>query len=227
MRSASFIQGSVGQIFCVQWQPSISISGRAPFLIVPPFAEEMNKSRHVMAALGQALATCGHSAVCFDFYGTGDSEGEFAEANLAHWRRDIDCVVEAFAQSDLLNLVGLRAGALLAAEAAGRHNCGRLVLLQPLAEGRQLLNQIFRLRLASGISGGKQETTVELKHRMEEDGFLEVAGYAMSAQLAQDLDSFSRKQHPDRCGACSVAGIGGTSRQTANAAKYPLDRSVD
>ncbi len=199
VRSACFIQGSVGQIFCVQWYPSPRKPKLAPFVLVPPFGEEMNKSRHVMAALGRALAESGHPTVCFDPFGTGDSEGDFSEATLEHWRRDIDCVIDAFAHGRTVSLVGFRAGALLSAEAAVRHDCKRLVLIQPLAEGRQQLNQILRLRVAAGISGGARETTGGLNRKLEEDGFLEVAGYSISAELANGLGSLSLADNAPSC----------------------------
>lgn len=170
-----------------------------PFLIIPPFGEEMNKSRHVVAALAQVLAEIGHPAVVLDLFGTGDSEGDFSEATLDHWRRDIDCAIDAFSNGHTVSLVGIRAGALLAAEAAVRHECKSLLLIQPFAEGRQQLNQILRLRVAAGISGGARETTGELKRKLDEDGFLEVAGYSISAELANGLGSLSLANNTPSC----------------------------
>jgi hypothetical protein len=48
---------------------------------VPPFAEEMNKSRRMIAEVGRRLEGSGVGMLLVDLFGTGDSEGEFAQAD--------------------------------------------------------------------------------------------------------------------------------------------------
>ena len=72
-----------------------------------------------------------------------------------------------------------------------------LTLLHPLAEGRQQLTQMLRLRLAGGLMGeGKKETVAELRQRLEKGECIEIAGYGLSGQLARDLESLALKKTP-------------------------------
>lgn len=143
-----------------------------------------------MRAILQAIVSAGHSALMPDLYGTGDSEGDFADASIATWREDIDAVVKAIDGSGPLHVVALRAGSLLAVDAAQRHPVESLVLLQPIAEGRQQLNQWVRLRLAGGLVGSaKKETGGDLKQAWSRGEVIEIAGYGVSAAMATELES--------------------------------------
>ena len=55
MRSAFFLDGVAGSLFCIGTLHAHDQELRRKILIVPPFAEEMNKSRHVLAALSEGL----------------------------------------------------------------------------------------------------------------------------------------------------------------------------
>ncbi|MGB5199893.1 MAG: alpha/beta hydrolase, partial [Sedimenticolaceae bacterium] len=166
MREAFFLDGQAGRIFCTgvrhpsDWQEG----RRSAALICPPFAEEMNKARHVSAALCRALAQSGCDVLVPDLFGTGDSEGDFGDATLEVWRADIDAAIAHLDSPTSLHLIGLRAGALLAADAALRHQTKSLVLLHPQVDGRQQLTQFLRLRVAAGLMGdGEKESVSELR----------------------------------------------------------------
>ncbi len=192
MRSAFFLDGAAGRILCVGDIQSNGSQPQSAALIVAPFGEEMNKSRHVLAALARRLADAGYAVLLPDLYGTGDSEGDFSDATLAIWRSDIDKAIEALNASVPIDLIGLRAGALLAADAVSRHTVRSLNLLHPIADGRQQLTQLLRLRLAGGLLGGEQkETAAELKQRLADGETLEIAGYGISSTLAADLETLA------------------------------------
>ncbi len=87
---AEYIQGGQGLWLLTRWRAADSnVSNNTALLILPPFAEEMNCCRRVFASLAATLAgtpaaagTAADPATgidCFlpDFYGTGDSEGDF------------------------------------------------------------------------------------------------------------------------------------------------------
>ncbi len=194
MRSAFFLEGTAGGLFCTGFLHDQEKQPRRKFLIISPFAEELNKSRHVLAALCLALGEGGHDVLMPDLYGTGDSAGDFGEATLEIWRRDIDNSIAHLNPKDGLELIGLRAGALLAADAAERHPVQSLTLLHPVVEGRQQLTQMLRLRLAGGLTaGGKKETASQLRQRLAQGEGLEIAGYRLSGRLAADLEGLSLK----------------------------------
>lgn len=92
----------------------------------------------------------------------------------------------------MIGFWGLRLGALLAATAAakapGRYR--RLLLWQPVVEGRSLLTQFLRIRIARSIgSKGSSETTESLRARLSAGESVEVAGYELSAELGCAIDA--------------------------------------
>tara|TARA_B110000238_G_C16067394_1_gene413366 strand:- start:879 stop:1052 length:174 start_codon:yes stop_codon:yes gene_type:complete len=50
-------------------------------IFVPPFAEEMNRSKRMYVLFARLLADAGIKSICFDFAGTGDSSGEWSDFN--------------------------------------------------------------------------------------------------------------------------------------------------
>ncbi len=190
MRVARFIDGRAGRLFCVGALHAPGERKGTRFLLVPPFAEEMNKSRHVLAALCRRLADAGHDVLMPDLYGTGDSEGDFGDATLETWRSDLDTAITHLGGGEALGVVGLRSGALLATDLASRRTLASLTLLHPQTDGRQQLTQMLRLRLAAGLmGGGERETATQLRQRLAEGETLEIAGYRLSAELASGLES--------------------------------------
>ena len=86
-----------------------------------PFAEEMNKSRRMAALQSRALAAAGYDVLQIDLLGCGDSSGDFSDATWQGWKDDVVLAYNWLrTQSNApLTLWGLRAGCLLAANAAG------------------------------------------------------------------------------------------------------------
>jgi exosortase A-associated hydrolase 2 len=155
----------------------------------------MNKARHVLAAIVQGIARAGHQVLLPDLFGTGDSTGDFGDATIDIWRGDLDLAVAQMASAQPLDVVGLRFGALLAADLAARHPVRTLTLLQPLGDGRQQLTQMLRLRLAAGLmGGGTKETVSGLRQRLAEGETIEIAGYRLSGVLAAGLESLTLEQ---------------------------------
>jgi len=206
MRFARFLEGPNGPLFCTGYQPAHGSTGRPRVMILPPFGEEMNKSRHVLAALVRQLGDAGLVVILGDLSGTGDSAGEFAEASIGRWRADIETLLEAFAGTGPLALIGLRFGALLAADTAQRHQVDQLALLHPVSDGRQQLTQLLRLRLAAGLTSNKRsngqgsERMVDLTARLAAGEGVEAAGYLLSSALAKEMPALQLEEMPlDHC----------------------------
>lgn len=164
-------------------------------MYVHPFAEEMNRSRRMAAIQARALAAVGWSVLQIDLFGCGDSDGDFGDADWATWVGD---VVEAFrwlrVRTDAaITLWGLRAGCLLAADAARIAGLAPdLLLWQPVVSGKQYLRQFLRVKLAAQIVGAdsRQRATAEsLYAQLARGEALEVAGYEVSPALASGLDA--------------------------------------
>lgn len=192
-----FLQGPNGAIFVNLFAAD---GGGDAVILVPPFAEELNRSRHVMAAAARALQARGVSCVIPDLYGTGDSAGDFGDVGFDGWREDLATVAGDLAKRghERIGWIGLRTGALLAAEVAARRPGSFLMFWAPVTNGEQFLTQFLRLRVAEAMArGGKdQETTKDLKARLDKGETLEIGGYALTPAMAQDLASRHLKDLP-------------------------------
>lgn len=186
-----FIDGPAGRLFGIHHPPAGE--KRSAALYVPPFAEEMNRSRRMAALQARALAEAGIGAFILDLFGTGDSAGEFSEARWETWLGDIAAAADWLTTQGYrtLSLWGLQLGALLAVVAVSRDTkkYSRLVLWHPAPDGRAMLTQFLRIRVATAMAEGRQETTDALRAELEVGKPIEVAGYEIAPELARALST--------------------------------------
>jgi len=188
---AHFLDGSRGRLFALYF-PAMG-KARGKVLCIPPFTEESNRCRVMLGMGARALAQCGYSTLLLDLYGTGDSQGEFEQADWAGWLDDVHSGVQWLADKPgPLTLWGTRLGALLATDAAQvlAGQVSRLLFWQPVSKGKQMFTQYLRLRVANSMEMyGKQETTHELRAKLAAGEALEVGGYYISPRMGADLDA--------------------------------------
>lgn len=148
----------------------------------------------MIALQAAALAARGVGTMVVDPSGTGDSAGDFADTRWEGWRADIAAAIRWLGEQGRtrITLLGVRLGALLAAELARTTGLGveRLVLWQPIVNGETAMTQVLRLRLAGdmAVAAEARATTKELRARLAAGEALEVAGYALTAPLTQAID---------------------------------------
>lgn len=189
--SAEFIAGSRGRLLAVVRRPSGAACNGV--LIVPPFAEEMNKSRHLFTEVADALVASGVATVVVDLFGTGDSEGEFSDADWSVWKSDLAATMQwaRSQQITITKLLAVRLGCALGCEAAQDDGwkLERAVLWQPVVNGARALDQFLRLRVAATMmqKDGK-ETIAGLRAKLQAGEAVEVAGYDVTGRLAEQLD---------------------------------------
>jgi len=194
-----FLDSPQGRIFVIHHHPH-DLKAHTGVVLVPPFAEEMNKSRRMLTLVAEALAERGFHVMLPDFYGTGDSEGDFSEASWRGWLEQLDCSINSMKHDygiESYSLLAVRSGALLVAQYLQQPypKMDRLVLWQPVVDGVTYLTQFLRLRLASGmLSGGEEkENTQSLKQQLAEGGVVEVAGYGLTSAVTDGLAASTLK----------------------------------
>ena len=114
-RIAEFKHFESGRLFCLRISQENSLPSRV-LLIVPPFAEEMNKSRKMMSLLLDEIAAENTAGYLFDLFGTGDSAGDFREATWGIWRANLVSMIDFIASQngvEQISIVAIRTGALL------------------------------------------------------------------------------------------------------------------
>jgi exosortase A-associated hydrolase 2 len=147
-----------------------------------------------MAALqSRRLAENGFAVLQIDLLGCGDSSGDFGDATWQGWLDDVLAGIDWLHQqcNAPLWLWGLRAGCLLATEAARRLDAPvNFLFWQPVVSGKTHLQQFLRLKVAGEMMGGESKGVMAaLKESLAAGKSVEIAGYALSPALAQGLEA--------------------------------------
>src|SRR5699024_395760 len=136
-----FLDSGSMRLLCVFFPPAGKSKGN--YLFVPPFAEEMNRSRSMVAMQARALAHEGFGVLLVDLFGAVDSSGEFGEATWASWKAS---VLAAYAwlkgrDGGCRGVWGLRLGAVLAAQLMGERAiaASHAVFWQPVVNVKSML----------------------------------------------------------------------------------------
>jgi exosortase A-associated hydrolase 2 len=138
------------------------------------------------------LAANGYSVLQLDLLGCGDSSGDFGDASWQAWVDDVVLACQWLrGQGDApLWLWGLRAGCLLAAQAANQLNesC-HFLFWAPTPAGKPLLQQFLRLKAAGDMASGNAKAVMDgLRQQLAAGDAVEVAGYTLAAALASGME---------------------------------------
>lgn len=162
-------------------------------LLLLPFAEEMNKSRHLTSRLMQALGQQGQDSFSADLFGTGDSEADLDATTADIWRQDLLLLVEYLKTRGYqqLNLVALRYGALQLFDLLATETLplpvNKIVLWQPYLQSSTFLQQFFRLKIAEQMATGNKTSQKELEQQLSAGEVLEIAGYPITQNLVSSI----------------------------------------
>ena len=199
---AFFLPLDRGSRSCLLHVPSRDAPVSGSILYVHPFAEEMNKSRRLVAMQARALSAAGWTVLQMDLYGCGDSAGDFADADWSIWLSDVVAGANWLRKrtGSPPAMWGLRAGCLLISQAATQMDkAPDLLLWQPVLSGQQYLNQFLRLKVAGRLfeaESGDRIGTAELREKLLQGEAVEVAGYTLSPGLASGSMRPSYCRHP-------------------------------
>lgn len=198
---AFFLDGEHGALLCTYLHPRAT-PVKGGILYLHPFAEEMHKSRRMAALQARQFAATGYAVLQVDLTGCGDSHGDFLDASWDKWLSDAACA-HAWLSSKIatpIKLWGLRTGATLAVHLAkDLPEVASLLLWQPVVNGEQFLKQFLRIRTASDMLNGDSSQNNALRARLAAGESLEVGGYCLSAQLANDLGRLKLAESLPRC----------------------------
>lgn len=162
-------------------------------LIVPPFAEEMNKCRRMTTLLAHRLAATDLGILLVDLSGTGESWGDFQDARYELWLDDLaaaqDWIVTQNAR--LTHVLGIRFGALPALQfARDCETCEQILLWQPAVSGKVVMSQFLRLRIAANMmtKDARGDSVASLTAAFSGGESVEIAGYKVSPELFESID---------------------------------------
>jgi len=188
-----FLAANGRELFCARRVPD---APRAAAVFCHPFGEEKKNAYRPFVDLGRLLAAKRVASVNFDYTGCGDSSGEMDGATLEMWIEDTLAVIEsaralAPAGAPVL-LAGLRLGASIAALAALRAGVERLVLWQPVVNGRADFAAELRRTLIKQMvtNGAARATRGQLLAELEQgQGRLDLDGFPFTGALYKGIAS--------------------------------------
>ena len=185
-----FIKMSTGHNFL--YAP-LQLTAATAVVILPPFAEEMNKSRHLLSALMRQLAAKGHSCFMLDNYGTGDSDGDLDTATTAIWRADLLQLLTLLQQQGFtqVSFIAVRFGVLQLFDLLNQHPLPltpvKLIFWQPLFSVEKFWQQFVRIKVAEAMAAGTKISQKELEQQLSQGEIIEIAGYPISPAFYHSL----------------------------------------
>jgi uncharacterized protein len=169
--------------------PQVSRGRAFGVVLCSPIGQEYLKSHRVIYQLAVLLSKIGFHVLRFDYFGCGDSEGNFEEGSMVRWKEDILTAVDQMqhrSEIEKVCLIGLRIGATLALQTA--LDCFQiigLVLWEPLFNGKAYVSQLENLHQEFISELRYQE--LPLTNRSETGMIDEVLGYPMTSALREEL----------------------------------------
>lgn len=148
-----------------------------------PLFDERKCAHRFSFRLSSAFSAAGLTLERFDYRGTGEASGEFADVLLQSLRDDVSRCVDG----ETICLIGTRFGASLALDycAHGRGSVSRLVLIEPIVDGAAYIDYLYRKqRIKDLMTGGSSD-------ELRDEGYQNVEGYKTSVRLIgqiRDLD---------------------------------------
>lgn len=171
-------------------------SSKGLLLCHPIFEEKLHVHR-ILVDFSRLLASAGYKVMRFDYYGEGDSEGEFEEATVETRLSDISSALKIFKKKTSIRkiaLLGVRFGATLASlYAEEEKGIDALILWAPILKGNDYLQQLLRMNLTHQVVVYKKVlyTREDLIKGVKEGRKINVEGYEISGELYQQISEIN------------------------------------
>lgn len=187
-----YLDGCRGANFVLSHQAG---TGHA-LVLLPPFGDEMNKSRHLLSSMMQNAATAGISSYLMDPYGTGDSMGDLDQVTVLDWRADFLQLLQHIATQGYsrVSFIAVRFGSLMLLDLLQQQlplPVSHIILWQPQLDAGRFMQQLFRLKIAEHMSSGSKTNQAELEQQLAGGKTLEIAGYPLSPAFCHSISQLS------------------------------------
>lgn len=181
-------------LYGVYHEPAKRIARASAVLLLNPFGEEAIRAFRMYKVLAEALSAANLPVLRFDYYGTGDSAGDCAEAGFAGMCADAAVALDELAdlaKARHLAMVGLGLGGAVALRAGreSKRSFRDVVLWDPVASGTDYLAGLREAHvsyLAFALARPAESVRSELTRSGEIKG--EAMGFALSPTLFGELD---------------------------------------
>ncbi len=172
--------------------PQVSRGKAFAVVVCSAIGQEYLQSHRAIYQLAVLLSRAGFHVLRFDYFGCGDSEGQFEEGSVLQWTDDIHiAIAEMQKQSGLTRicLIGLRMGATLALQAAA--NCPHvdtIILWEPVLRGDRYLQE---------LAEGQRAFLDAWRHKIKqsegagEETPAEFIGFPITSDMRRELETIN------------------------------------
>lgn len=182
-----FFFGTTGHELLGIYHPPTGADKAGGVVVCPPLFGEYLRSHGCLRRIATSLAANGHHVLRFDYFGTGDSAGDFSETDPSSWAEDIETAVaelKDIAGVQRIRLLGVRLSATMVAQLIGQDDCiQRIVLWDPVMSGADYIAQLrntHRKLLAAHNHGQR-------RNRKRRDDDQSLVGFRVSQRLVQHV----------------------------------------
>lgn len=165
-------------------QPTSSLA----MLLAPPLLHELPRARRLLTEIATSLAEQGIACLRFDFFGSGDSEGDGEQLDFASMRGDLEAAAHALRAWTGAARVGVLAlrGACLPVLSWARDggDASPVVLWEPVLDGPAWLRELERLDAAERASESRYPLRRGAAVLPVDE---QLMGYPASSRLRADL----------------------------------------
>jgi alpha/beta superfamily hydrolase len=174
-------------------QLSLSPEKSSAVVICAPIGQEYIQSHRVLYQLAILLSRAGFHVLRFDYFGCGDSEGDFEQGSLVQWTKDIHKAIDEIRKRSKLtrvSLIGLRVGATLALKAAiDSPYVDSIILWQPVADGRLYLQELIEIHQSDCRGAAFRKRKLVDPSPVETPN--EILGFPMTSEMRRELEMIS------------------------------------
>jgi uncharacterized protein len=193
------------RLFGIHHPARASARRDAAVVLCYPGPQEYSRSHWAFRKLATLLSSDGFDVLRFDYFGTGDSSGDPAEADVATSVMDIEIASrELLDTTELsrLSLVGMRLGAALALRATMTvAEVRQVVLWDPVVRGRDYLRELEAQHESQALL-----RLQPLPHA--EPPWNELLGFPCTPRFLRDMDSLDLTTQPARPGTVDLVWTG-------------------
>lgn len=179
-------------LFGLYGPPRTRVDREEGIILCSPIGHEYIRTHWALRLLADQLLQEGYHVLRFDYSCQGDSWGAFEEATVEQWVADVKTAAEELADTSgvqKISAIGLRLGATLALEAARQGALHRLLLWDPVLDGRSYVGQLRTMQ--------QRMRTIWAHAPMPTPGaeFEDLLGYRYSADLIRQIDGLVPKMN--------------------------------